>query len=286
MNSNNNNTIMNVRESCPLCSNNDVRVNNILKVDEDFINFIDTYYGDGGFNKLNKYIDSAITYSQCANCQLIYQKNILTDQGMYQLYESLIDPKKSLEKRLSLTIRQNLRGVILLFSLILKIKKPIRNITVVDLGMGFGNMLSYAKALGCVQSFGVELSQYRIDYAKENFGINSYKSLNSFEDNSIDLIISNQSLEHLPDVRNNLELIERKLALGGITYITVPNASKEQALLKKGPFQPLEHINSFIPNSKDYLFSDNMKYQFMIKNLRKGAGTIWLFKKVKSSMSN
>ena len=114
----------------------------------------------------------------------------------------------------------------------------------------------------------------------------SYKSLNSFDDNTIDLIISNQSLEHIPDIRNNLELIEKKLALGGITYITVPNSSIKQKLLKKGPFQPLEHINSFTPKSKDYLFSDKMKYQFMIKNFRKGAGTIWLFKKVKNTMSN
>ena len=200
---------------------------------------------------------------------------------MFELYESLIDPKKSLEKRMSLTIRQNLRGVLLLFSLIFKIKKPIRDITIVDLGMGFGNMLSYAKALGCVNSFGIELSQHRIKYAKDNFGIDSFSSLSCFEDNSIDVIISNQSLEHIADVRGNLDLIEQKLSLGGITYITVPNSSKETKILKKGAFQPLEHINSFTSKSKNYLFSDNMKYKFMMKNLRRGSGTIWLFKKVK-----
>ena len=94
MNLNNNNIIMNVRERCPLCNNNDVKIKDILKIDEDFINFIDTYYGDGSFNKISKYIDTDINYSQCTNCQLIYQKNILSDRGMYQLYESLIDPKK------------------------------------------------------------------------------------------------------------------------------------------------------------------------------------------------
>ena len=276
------NNIMNVRKSCPLC-NNDARIKEILKVDQEFINFIDKYYGDGSFKKVSEYIDRDIEYSQCNKCQLIYQKNILSDKGMFELYESLIDPQKSLEKRMSLTITQNLRGVLLLFSLIFKIKKPIRDITIVDLGMGFGNMLSYAKALGCKNSFGVELSELRINYAKDNFGITSFNSLSSFEDNSIDVIISNQSLEHIADVRSNLDLIERKLALGGITYITVPNSSKERKLLKKGPFQPLEHINSFTSKSKDYLFSDNMKYKFMIKNLRKGSGTIWLFKKVKNN---
>jgi len=144
-------------------------------------------------------------------------------------------------------------------------------------------MLSYAKALGCANSYGIELSQHRINYAKKNFGIDSYSSLSCFEDNSIDVIISNQSLEHIADVRDNLDLIEQKLSLGGITYITVPNSSKETKILKKGPFQPLEHINSFTLKSKDYLFSENMKHKFMIKNLRKGSGTIWLFKKVNNT---
>ena len=278
----NNNTIMNVRESCPLC-NNGSRIKKILKVDQNFENFINSYYGDGGFKTISQYVDNAITYSQCIQCKLIYQQNILSDKGMFVLYEKLIDPEKSLKKRLSYTAKQNLRGVLLLFTLIFKIKKPIKNIIIVDLGMGFGNMLSYAKALGCITSFGVELSQLRIDYAKNNFGIDSYSSLSDFEDNSIDLIISNQSLEHIPDVRNNLDLIEQKLALGGLTYIAVPNSSINRKLLKKGPFQPLEHINSFTPKSKNYLFSNNMKYQFMLKNLRKGAGTIWLFKKIKKS---
>lgn len=276
---------MNIRKNCPLC-NNEARIKEILKIDQQFENFIDSYYGDGSFNKISKYIYNDITYSQCVKCQLIFQKNILNDKGMFLLYENLIDPIKSLEKRLSMSIVQNLRGVLLLFGLIFKIKKPIRDITIVDLGMGFGNMLSYAKALGCKNSFGIELSQLRIKYAKENFGIDSFSNLSNFEDNSIDVIISNQSLEHISDVRNNLDLIERKLALGGITYIAVPNSSKEGKVLKKGSFQPLEHINSFTPKSKDYLFSDSMKYQFMIKNLRKGAGTIWLFKKVKNTMSH
>ena len=114
------------------------------------------------------------------------------------------------------------------------------------------------------------------------FLANCLDGLRKLPDNSIDLIISNQSLEHISDIRNNLDLIEQKLSLGGLTYITVPDASKETKILKKGAFQPLEHINSFTSKSRDYLFSDNMKYKFMIKNLRKGSGTIWLFKKVKN----
>lgn len=272
---------MDIRECCPLCSHVKGSIIQTLKIDQHFINFIETYYGDQSFNLISKFIKEDIQYFQCDRCDLIYQKNILSEDGMYVLYENLIDPIKSLNKRLSLTVKQNFRGVFLLFNLINKISKPIGKITIVDLGMGFGNMLSYSKALGCIKSYGVELSKLRIEYAKENFGITSYDSLDKFDNNSVDIILSNQSLEHISNVRKTLDLIEIKLAVGGLAYIAVPDSSKAQKFLKKGPFQPLEHINSFIPKSKLFLFSKKMKHQFMLKNLRPGSGTIWLFKKIK-----
>lgn len=272
---------MNIRQCCPLCNYNKNSKIETLEIDQNFINFIEDYYGSNSFNKISSFLEEDIQYIRCDRCELVYQNNILSDDGMEVLYEKLIDPIKSLNKRLSLTLKQNLRGVFLLFNLINKIKKPISKITIVDIGMGFGNMLSYSKALGCVKSYGIELSELRIRYAEENFGITSFDSLNNFENNSIDLIISNQSLEHIAEVRKTLDLMEQKLSVGGLIYIAVPNSSKEKIFLKKGAYQPLEHINSFIPNSKLFLFSKKMKYQFMFKNLRPGSGTIWLFKKIR-----
>ena len=103
------NNVMKIRGCCPLCESKNQSTKDILKIDIKFINFIEQYYGEGSFDLLNKYLNNEITYSQCNNCKLIYQKNILSDKGMFELYESLIDPKKSLEKRLSFTIKQNLR---------------------------------------------------------------------------------------------------------------------------------------------------------------------------------
>ena len=273
--------MMNIREYCPLCNCEQSTKIKTLKIDQHFISFIEQYYGDNSFKLIGKFIDNDIQYFQCNSCELTYQQNVLSEDGMYVLYENLIDPIKSLNKRLSLTIKQNLRGVFLLFNLINKINKPINNITVVDIGMGFGNMLSYSKSLGCVKSYGIELSKLRIEYAKENFGVSSFDSLDYFQNNSVDIILSNQSLEHIANVRKTLDLIEQKLTVGGFVYIAVPNSTNETSFLHKGAFQPLEHINSFIPKSKSFLFSDNMKYQFMLKNLRPGSGTIWLFKKIR-----
>ena len=250
--------MMNIRENCPLCNCAQSTKIKTLKIDQPFINFIEEYYGDKSFKLIGKFIDTDIQYFQCCSCELIYQKNILSEDGMSVMYEDLIDPIKSLTKRLSLTIKQNLRGVFLLFNLINKINKPINNITIVDVGMGFGNMLSYSKALGCVKSYGIELSRLRVEYAKENFGVSSYDSLDHFKNNSVDIILSNQSLEHIADVRKTLDLIEQKLTVGGFVYIAVPNSTNEKSFLHKGALQPLEHINSFFPKSKSFLFSKNI----------------------------
>ena len=219
---------MNNRDCCPLCNYNKNTIIHTMEIDQEFIDFIEAYYGKQSYHLISKFLERDIKYIQCHRCELIYQKNILKDDGMYVLYENLIDPVKSLNKRLSLTIQQNFRGVFLLFNLIKKINKPIREITIVDIGMGFGNMLSYCKALGCVKSYGVELSKRRIEYAKENFGVSSFDSLDNFENNSVDIILSNQSLEHISNVRETLDLIEKKLITGGQVYITVPNSSKEK----------------------------------------------------------
>ena len=138
-------------------------------------------------------------------------------------------------------------------------------------------MLSYTKALGCVNLYGIELSELRIKYAKDNFGIESFKSLDKSDDGAVDFIISNQSLEYILNLRDTLDLIESKLSPEGVVYIAVPDGSKKKTFLSKGAFQPLEHINSFVPSSKDFLFSKKMKYKFMLKNLHPNNKTTWLF---------
>ncbi len=271
---------MNIRNTCPLCDSNEGKLAHTIEKEE-LAKFIDMYYGRNSFNKLSIFIDQHLEYVKCQECNLIFQKNILVDDGMYELYENLIDPIKSLKKRTSTSLILNFRSIFLIFSLLRRVDKEISEIITVDIGMGFGNMLNQSKALGCVKSYGIELSQLRIDYAKETFGIDSFSNLEIFDDNSVDLILSNQSLEHIPNLREMLDAIERKLSVGGFVYIAVPNGLKKEEFLQKGIYHPLEHVNTFIPNSKKFLFSSNMKYKFMLKNLRTSNGTVWLFQKNK-----
>jgi len=271
---------MNKRDSCPLCQSINLSLYNILKVDKDFRNYINSYYKKNSFSELSNFIDNEINYMKCNNCNLIYQKNILTSKGMYKLYEEIIDYKLSLKKRLNFSLKHNENSIKLIYKLLKLVNKKPSEVVVVDLGMGFGHMLSYAKALGCINSYGIEVSEMRIKYAKDNFGIKSFDSLDKFKDEEIDFLIANQSLEHIPNIRETLNLIENKIAKNGIVYISVPNGSEKKSFLSKGSFQPLEHINSFIPSSKNFFFSNKMKYKFMLKNICPKNRTTWLFQKI------
>lgn len=272
---------MYIREKCPLCNSTEIKNYHTLKVDNSFKSFINSYYGENSFENISKFIDDEIIYEQCINCKIVYQKNILSDEGMFELYENIISADSSLEKRLNFSLKHHHKSIKLLSNILTKIDKKVSDIVVVDVGMGFGHMLSYTKALGCVNSYGVELSESRMKYAKDNFGIKSFNSLDKFEDETIDFIIANQSLEHIPNLKDTLDLIERKLSVGGVVYIAVPDGSKKKAFLSKGAFQPLEHINSFIPNSKNFIFSKKIQYKFMLKNLHPNNKTTWLFQKIK-----
>ena len=268
------------RKFCPLCNSKNIKNIKIINKDE-LKRFIIDYYGLSSYEKLRNILDNELIYSECKECKLIFQRNILDDNGMCLLYENIIDPKKSLEKRLNFSLEQNFRSIKFLKNIMIKINKKPLDMTIVDLGMGFGHTLNQAKALGCMNVFGIELSKYRINYAKDNFGIKCFYDLTDFKDESIDLLIANQSLEHIPNIREILDNIEKKLSIGGIVYIAVPDGSKKREFLAKGAFHPLEHINSFKPKSKKCLFSKNLKFIFILRNLHPGYKTTWLFRKIK-----
>jgi len=267
------------RNKCPLCQYENKEIIYQLAIDNQFEKFFkDFYKKDIGLFK--QYLQNYINYVKCKNCNLIYQENILSDSGMYELYENIINYVDSLNKRLNFSLQHHKKLINLLYKLLKLVNKNPSEMIIVDFGMGFGNILSYTKALGCINSYGIELSDIRIKYAKENYGIKSFNSLEKFEDESIDMLIANQTLEHIPDLRLTLDIIEKKIAKGGIVYIAVPDGSKKMIFLSKGAFQPLEHINSFIPNSKNFLFSSNMKYRFILQNLNPNNKTTWVFQKL------
>ncbi len=81
----------------------------------------------------------------------------------------------------------------------------VRDKKVLDLGCGYGSMVAGLVTWGA-DAYGIDLSDYAIekgkkeaDYLENRIFQGSIHDLSRFEDNSFDLIYSNQVFEHLPE---------------------------------------------------------------------------------------
>ena len=100
-----------------------------------------------------------------------------------------------------------------------------------------------------------------------------------------DLIYINQVLEHLENFDEffeNLNYLSKKKT---IVYISVPNSKILKIQLIKGPFQPLEHLNSFNNLNLKKLFSMNnfqtiSIYRILSSVLKKKNFPSFLFKRI------
>jgi len=98
-----------------------------------------------------------------------------------------------------------------------------------DVGCGDGKLtLRAARVIGTNQIYGIDVMPETIEKAKEN-GINVRNGdLNQrfpYEDESFDVVLASEIIEHLSNTDNFLEEIHRVLRSGGYTVISTPNLS-------------------------------------------------------------
>lgn len=149
-----------------------------------------------------------------------------------------------------------------------------RGDTILDIGCGNGYLLyqfrnSYEKLVGLEYS-PQRLSQAKINLAEFNFvPLNgSAENMNQIESNSMDRVISADTIEHIPDVYLAAKEMYRVLKPGGLLVINTPNIAfiKKRLLLCLGRFpstsQPNEGIGSEI------LFDGGHLHYFTFRSLR------------------
>ncbi len=89
---------------------------------------------------------------------------------------------------------------------------------VLDFGCGGGYLL---KNLKCRKKFGIEINASAIEVARNN-GVETYESVDDVPDESVDVIISNNALEHTTSPLEELIRLKSKLRINGSIIFVVP----------------------------------------------------------------
>ena len=123
------------------------------------------------------------------------------------------------------------------------------NSTVLDFGCGGGFLL---KNMPCGKRVGVELNPVAADAARKN-GIEVYRTVEEVPDSYVDVVISNNALEHTLYPLQELKALHKKLRVGGRIVFVVPCESISYA------YQPNDtnrHLYSWSPMCIGNLFTE------------------------------
>ena len=264
------------RTKCPVCFSSKFKIIfSISYKNEKILKFFYDYYnGNMPTNILEKYDYQLL---ECSDCRLIFQKYIPDKEFSIELYDKIISPEKSLQKKIdSKNLNLKYDNEIRLIKKIFKNKK----IRILEFGAGWGFWASRAKERGLnVDAF--ELSKNRIDFMKKK-GINVIEDLKKYI-NQYDFIYSDQTIEHITDPHQIFKEFLPNLKKGGFILLNYPSSFLFKYQLTKNYIphkdaaHPLEHINIFNRKSFSYLIKRyelnmiNFKSKFnpSLKNLLK-----------------
>ena len=186
---------------------------------------------------------------QCAQCDFIYQQEILDDAGMAALYGDWVDHEQSLGKKRNAktALFRQYSGQIQTLQRLFP--EPPGETRILEYGMGWGYWCRMAQAHGFEVS-GYEISTQRCQHAK-SMGLNVIGELPP-RGRNFQFIVANQVFEHLPDPLQTLLSLSEQLSTEGVIYIRVPDGrGVVETLRQRGwspeldAIHPLEHINCF-----------------------------------------
>lgn len=244
---------------CKICKSKGTTLIELKFNDQKILNFFISEYDKKISNFLKKKIGNKnFILKKCPNCQFIWQENVPTKIFLKQLYDHIIDPNESLKKSKKITTLQkkNFANEITFIQNFYKKK----NLNVLDFGAGWGTWLLVIRKQ-CPNIFAVELSSSRKKYLKsKEIKLINLEKLNKYKD-FFHFVRLEQVLEHITNLDKIILDLKKTLKKGGIISIGVPDGIKEikhnVINIKKGPIQPLEHLNCFSNKSLKLIFKKN-----------------------------
>ena len=243
------------RDCCPACNGKVVtQLLALPYLDPAIKIYLESFYNSQGSIDFSYLHDVDYIISKCVVCNLIFQKNIPSDELMEILYGKWIDPLKVFylkdgckDIEYFLNYSKQIANVIKYFG-----KKP-KDLVFLDFGMGWGHWCRVAKSYHC-KVYGNELTTSRIQYAK-NEGIEVI-SKEDISKTKFDFINIDNVFEHISTPLEVLAYLKKSLKPDGLIRIYVPNGLNIEnkirnfklAKIKLGKINeiaPLEHINCF-----------------------------------------
>lgn len=173
--------------------------------------------------------------ARCARCSLLFQRRVLTDPCLAELYDAWRDDAGAPDEGPALALPRDRGGVL-------------------DLGADDGRFVRAAQAAGC-PAVAIEIAPSKLARLRAD-GLEAHGRIEAVERRDLALVRCFDVLEHLPRPLETLQAVARRLAPGGRLELRVANAARCPTATP-GPFwaarddalRPLEHLNGFTPRA-------------------------------------
>lgn len=146
----------------------------------------------------------------------------------------------------------------------MSVLKAIKGKTVLDIasGSGYGTKLMAADAKFV---YGVDIDEDAVEYSRKEFGAKNVEYIVGsgteipLKDDSVDCVVSMETIEHIEDQEKFLEEVRRVLRPGGFMIVSTPN---DKVYPKGNHFHVREHNKaSLVTLLKKYFKKVNINYQ-------------------------
>lgn len=217
-----------------------------------------------------------VTYnlSQCKKCDFIFYAKIHTQEEFIKVYDDLYNNTNAMYKNHSVTEFNNLISKKKIQIGLNRSKLIDRNIfksnckSVLEIGSGIGLVGSYIRQKNPnIQYTGIELDSEAYKKSKQlglntiNADFTEIKHLN----NTFDIIMLWEVIEHLQDLKLFLELAYSKLNTGGKIILSTPNYNK---ILNYPDREKDQLFQSLPPVHLNFFTTDNIKTIFELNNFK------------------
>ncbi|MGZ4723363.1 MAG: class I SAM-dependent methyltransferase [Ilumatobacteraceae bacterium] len=253
------------RSTCPTCGSNRLVQRYSAPYGEDPVRqYLLDFYGAQGSADIAAVNGADYRLNECSRCGLVFQRFAPNPELLEAVYERWIDPAYVFEHEHRGYWLEAFMGLSREIEMIISyLGRAPRDLSFLDVGMGWGEWVFMAAAYGCNVA-GTELSATRRAYVRGR-GIEVIDEA-ALAGRTFDFINTEQVFEHLVDPLGVLKGLVPLLGTEGILKISVPDGADIDRLIALADWAapkftadslnvvaPLEHLNCFTGRSLDVM---------------------------------